>query len=183
MIVGVTGRTANNKIAGAGKSEVCKELQQLTDATCYAFADPIYAMLEAGFGIDRQQDKSRSISWLSSADKEITLRYLLETLGTKWGRYLVREDLWIMLANRFVEACQSQHIVIDGVRFENEADWIHSHNGLIVTVFRPDYTDTSGKDPASNTALDHKHSDWTIINDGGFFGLRHKVRQFVIDSL
>ncbi len=184
MIIGVTGRTADNKIAGAGKSEVCKTLQSLLGATCYAFADPIYTMIEAGLGIDRHQSKSEPIPWLSSDDKEITLRYLLETLGTEWGKYLVREDLWAILANRFVEACQAQYIVIDGVRFKDEAEWVERKGGLIVEVFRPNYLDTS---PAaghpSNVALDKTYVDWSIVNDRGLKELRKGVKWFIAHRL
>lgn len=184
MIIGVTGRTANNKIAGAGKSEVCKVLQSLLGATYYAFADPIYTMIEAGFGIDRHQSKSESIPWLSSEDKEVTLRHLLETLGTKWGRDMVHKDLWTILADRFVKACKSEYVLIDGVRFVNEAKWIESQGGIIISVYRPNYLDTSpAADHPSNVALDPHYATWHFLNNEGLDELKQKVCRFVAKSL
>jgi hypothetical protein len=184
MIIGVTGRTADNKIAGAGKSEVCKVLQSLLGATFYAFADPIYSMIEVGFGIDRHQSKSEPILWLSSDDKEVTLRYLLETLGTEWGRDMVHKDLWTILADRFVKACKSEYVLIDGVRFENEAKWIESQGGMIISVYRPNYFDTSpAANHPSNIALDPRYATWHFLNNEGLDELRQKVSWFVAENL
>ena len=58
-----------------------------------------------------------------------TYRYLAQTLGTEWGRELIHPDLWIMCLKYRLQKTYSP-IIIDDVRFENEAKFIREHGQL-----------------------------------------------------
>lgn len=132
MLIGLCGA------AGAGKNTVAEALCLKYGWIQFGFADPVYAAVSAATGIPVQRLRDRSmkeqpIEWLGKSPRE-----LLQTLGTEWGRNLVRSDIWVQVAMRQVDACR-QHacsVVLTDVRFENEADAIKSAGGLVWRVVR-----------------------------------------------
>lgn len=182
MLIGVTGRTGRGDIAGCGKDTVAEMIRSEIGGVIYGFADPLYNMIQAGFGIDGKsaewQDrakKSAAIDWLSSNNKNISLRFLLETLGTEWGRHFVAEDIWTRLAKRALDHF-SEGLIIRDLRFENEVEWIKREGGLIVYVIRPDYDDRSAtENHQSNTPLSDSCADFIIINNSTLDDLKQKI--------
>lgn len=178
MIVGIAGRTATGT-AGAGKTTVANMLTNYLDADRYSFAGPLYAMVKEGFGIDGRdaywkERKKEQIDWLPNG---ISPRYLYETLGTEWGRQYVCEDLWIRLANRFVEQSNRDYVIIDDVRFENETTWIRSTGGKIVHIERPDYVKNDATPGhKSNELLPIEDGDLSLLNIGSMSILIEQVR-------
>jgi len=66
------------------------------------------------------------------------MRYLLQTMGTEWGRSHIDSDLWVKCEQaRLEKLFPEERIVYDDVRFEDEAALIRSYGGLIVHVKRP----------------------------------------------
>jgi hypothetical protein len=122
-IIGLTGP------AGCGKTFVAS---MVPDAVVVGLADPIYAALASILGIPetvlrQRATKERPIEWLGKSPRQ-----LLQTLGTDWGRTLVAEDLWLRIARRRIEelaAAGATTIVIENVRFDNEADMVRIEMG------------------------------------------------------
>jgi hypothetical protein len=123
--------------AGCGKSTCAQALTSKRQATRISFADPLRKMLVA-FGLSWKQltiDKQHPISWLEGK----TPRYLMQTLGTDWGRAMVHPNLWVMLAQRRIEEhreTSSRPIVFDDCRFDNEARMIRGLGGIVVHISR-----------------------------------------------
>ena len=176
----------SNTIAGCGKDTVATLIASQTGFAIYGFADPIYAMVKTGFGIDGKSEefqdrvaKASPIPWLSSEDKPISLRYLLETLGTEWGRNYIHEDLWTRLASKFVRECLTGVIIRD-VRFENEVEWLDSEGGILVHIIRPDYhAPDATVGHLSNIPLAIRPRDHVIMNDCSLTLLEERVYSFV----
>jgi hypothetical protein len=91
-------------------------------------------MLRA-FGLTEAQidgdEKEVAIPGLGCA----TPRFLMQTLGTEWGRNAVDPDLWVKhMRLRLGDILQITDVVIDDVRFENEATMIRDMGGKIIHV-------------------------------------------------
>lgn len=125
-----------------------------------SFAYPIkQALLAMGFTREEilQGDKEEPISPFGAS-----CRRLCQTLGTDWGRNMVHKDIWLMLfARQFViqERSGTQLIVIDDVRFDNEADMIKSLGGIIIKL-EPHYP--SSDSHPSERGIDPKFINHTI---------------------
>ena len=119
MIIGITGccedPNGHRRIAGAGKDEVAKRLQEKHKFTPMAWADPMKRFCQEVFGFsdeqlwggselrmlpdqryprptDRPLDGSANVT---VHDLEyLTPRYALQTLGTGWGRSCY-ERVWV----------------------------------------------------------------------------------------
>jgi len=116
---------------GCGKSTVAKYLTQPqgrleTLSVLIPLAAPLKRMLATllgDFGIG-QYEACRYINgdWKEKPIPEIpgtpTARYLMQTLGTEWGRNLIHEDLWVQAWKR--KATRAQVVVVDDVRRLNE---------------------------------------------------------------
>lgn len=68
----------------------------------------------------------------------VTMRVILQTLGTDWGRNLIHEDLWIFPAQRQLDALieSGSDVVIEDIRFENEAKFVRDNGGHVVHIHR-----------------------------------------------
>lgn len=136
MILGLCGA------AGAGKNTVADRLCGQHGWIQFGFADPVYAAVSSATGIPvpRLRDrkvKEEPIEWLGKSPRE-----LLQTLGTEWGRNMVRDDIWVQIAMRQATKCLAYlkgtgGVVITDVRFENEVAAIKAAGGLIWKVSRP----------------------------------------------
>lgn len=112
---------------GCGKSTVAKYLTQNKPSTLIPLAAPLKKMLATlleDFDIG-QDDIRRYINgdWKERPIPEIpgnpTARFLMQTLGTEWGRNLVHEDLWVQAWTRKT-ARYCLAVVVDDVRRLNE---------------------------------------------------------------
>lgn len=156
QVIGIAGR------ARSGKDSVASVLTRRYGYTRYAFADPLKAGLRAMFGL--------SCKHLEGSEKEEPLRgiersprYLMQTLGTEWGRELVHPDLWLILATQHIQKPGSGNWVISDVRFENEAAWVREH-GLLLHVERSVHSRVARH--KSEAGVERRQRDGVVWNIG-----------------
>lgn len=178
LLIGLTGFTGANEIAGCGKDTVSSIICNQLSIQSYGFADPIYDMLKSGLGIDgkskNRELKNSPINWLSS-ERDVSLRYLLETLGTEWGRNSVCSDLWLRIAEKRFHETESG-LVIRDVRFTNEVDLIDKLGGVIIHIIRSNhFNQEANLNHSSNQPLCVRDFDYVIYNDGDLDILKNRV--------
>ena len=159
--------------AGAGKSTAASYLVG-RGFERIRFAGPLKAMMRALGLTEAEVDGDR---------KEIpspllggrTPRQAMQWLGTEWGRQLVGETLWLDLWSRAHEAAaaRGRMVVVDDVRFANEAARVRAAGGLIVRIERAGAGSTSGASHASERL--EFEADATIVNDGDLAALERAV--------
>lgn len=122
-------------VAGSGKTIVARRLEQYGFART-RFAAPIKVMLKVGLGLTDEQldgeDKAQPIPDLGGC----SARILMQTLGTEWGRRMIHPDLWASVWKRHVAKIDGP-VVVDDLRFPNEAAAIREMGGTIWRVYRP----------------------------------------------
>lgn len=162
----------------SGKSEVAKAL----GCKVLKFAEPLKDMLRSpfravGYG-ETQID-----AFLDGDQKETpipefggkTPRYLMQTLGTEWGRNLVSGSLWTdLLAYRATFALtHGTSVVVDDMRFPNEFACLKSLGAKMVRVTRPGVVAKTNH--KSEGLLDEYQFDLTILNDSDLSKLKAKA--------
>jgi hypothetical protein len=167
----------------SGKSSVASYL------SCHGyrvlpFAGPLKRMIATflhTLGCD-----AATIERLMTTDKELPIpeigvsaRHLCQTLGTEWGRACVHPEIWIkawqLTAQRDLD--RGIDIVVDDVRFPNEARTIRELGGELWRVERPGLMRTTTH--ASEGGLDHFDFDREFTNDCTLFALYQQVREIV----
>jgi hypothetical protein len=156
----------------------------------HRFADNLKDMVCLLLGVSRNVMEDREFKDKPLEGWNVTPRYLMQSLGTEWGRKLIHPDLWVnALFNRYEHAghdsnhcsggverhkttCLPKWIIPD-VRFPNEAQAIKDRDGVIINIIRPDIAKTNH---SSETSLNEWQFDHTIINDGTLEDLFNKVK-------
>ena len=161
MIIGLTGKK------GSGKSTVATLLNKGYGYEVMGFGDPIKKMLAAmGVPTEYLFDPGKKEEVVPGLGK--SARFMMQTLGTSWARDIIDENVWVKSMDQRLGHLQIEQevdepdCVIDDVRFQNEADYIHSVGGKIILIARP--LDPPADDHESENGLDPGDIDVTINN-------------------
>jgi energy-coupling factor transporter ATP-binding protein EcfA2 len=124
---------------GVGKSTYASFLAGKTGHV-FSFATPLKSMLCAVFPNEYVLNKKdEKIPYF-----DVTARYLLQTLGTEWGREMVDQNIWIKLLRvRLIECLTDTAVtplVVDDLRFDNEAEMIRELGGEVWHLDRRSFT-------------------------------------------
>ncbi len=93
----------------------------------------------------------------------VSARHIMQTLGTDWGRDTIHPNLWVMLMSNRLANEDSDYLVFDDIRFENEASAIRSLGGLIIHINRGDLVSDDLHESEAGIEL-HK-DDGAVDND------------------
>lgn len=131
--------------------------------------------------LESEDFKNSKIEYLSTNDKIITPRFLLQYLGTDVLRNSINEDIHVNLLLNELKSSQNANILafaITDLRFRNELDAIKKHGGLTIRLNRNEANKiVSNSQHESETALDNAQFDITIDNNGTFEELFLKVQK------
>ena len=182
-LVGIAGRMS------VGKSEVAQMLQETQDYEGVSFAKPLKEMAAVlmhnlGYsceGVDFYLTHKYSVI----PKLGISMRHLLQTLGTEWGRMMIKRSLWVDLADfNISEAFEYADVVIDDVRFEDEAAFIRDHDGLVIHLRRPGAG--SASDHVSESGITVGARDVVVMNEGSlgdlFIAVNGAIERFFYDG-
>ena len=116
------------------------------------------------------------------ADKEAIIpelgvsgRHMMQTLGTEWGRACIHPDFWVMIARAETQRIMAddRSVVIDDVRFPNEAAMIRDLGGELWRIDRPGVSYDGSHE--SEGGLEDITPDRVLINDGTITQLLEKI--------
>lgn len=172
-LIGLTG------YAGAGKSTAAQYLIRQHGYVLVKFAGPLKAMLRAlGLG-DREIEGDLKDAPCAALGGR-TPRFAMQTLGTEWGRYIMGTDFWVNAAMEvaFDVIDQGGRVVLDDVRFPNEAAAVHKAGGLLINVFRPLVGPESGH-ISEHCSLPH---DGVAMNTGDIRNLETEIDRLITEQ-
>lgn len=161
---------------GSGKSTA---YQGLTRYQVCPLASPLKKMLSA-LGLPYESihgaDKEKPLDMLYGK----TARHAMQTLGTEWGRQHIGENFWLDrwwdAARTYISGTLWRYVIVDDVRFLNEATYLRNKGATIIRVVRPGYT---GDGHASETEQANIVVDATLNNVGTVEELHAKMREAV----
>lgn len=173
MIIGLHGQK------GFGKSTVAQHLQAVStrDWTVGMFAGKLKGMIAHLLGCTVQDLEDREFKEQIIPEFGVTPRYLMQTLGTEWGRS-IKEDFWVQTLMREYQNMQAGPFkfnwIVSDVRFPNEAQAIRDAGGLLITITRQGIPmeDTHPSETALNSWDDW---DYRIGNHGTLEQLKEEV--------
>ena len=168
----------------SGKSTVASYLNGM-GYRCMPFAAPIKEMTRS-FLTQMGYSATDTLDLTEGDRKEqrlqglgVTPRHLMQTLGTEWGRSCVTPEVWLMCWRRKAvdNLNRGIDVVVDDIRFPNEADLVRSLGG---ELWRVERTCAKRSAPhASEGALDDFTFDRRIVNDNSLLSLHTQVRTIV----
>lgn len=176
-IIGLTGP------AGSGKDTVRQILEKdHLGCTGLAFADPMRAMLAPLLdlcGVGNEWMTQRELKELPIPGLGQSYRVLAQRLGTEWGRS-INPDFWVKVAAASMAEVMNIKgpdtvFVISDVRFDNEAQWVKDHGGVIWHIHRPAAQAVAAHQ--SENGIRHELVDLNILNNNSLSDLDAEVTQ------
>ena len=160
-IIAFTGRIHS------GKTTMAKHLMGVYGFSLVKFANPLKEMLRAMLRIQGCPEteieryvegdlKEAPCKYLNGK----TMRHAMQTLGTDWSRNMIDEDIWVSAWSNMVINHGNSPIVVDDMRFPNEAISIKNLGGVIIRVYRN--TDVQGHE--SEKYIDSLKCDYELYN-------------------
>jgi hypothetical protein len=140
------------------------------------FAEPIYAMMEAlltSMGLDpktTRENKEEIIPVLG-----VSRRTLLQTLGTEWGRKVIRAKIWIDIFESRSSRARHDIVMVTDLRFDNEGEHVHERQGIILRITQPGQVREDGHE--SEVGMSDHLIDIDIISDGSVQDLEKRVER------
>lgn len=185
-IVGITGKKFSGKSRFA--SELKETLKNKYDVfgARYAFAQPLKEVCHKLFGGSEANwygdfKNQRMDKWADLlGEKFSTPRRIMQSMGTEIFRNHIHKDIWLHFAesmvNEVIRHESPDYILIDDVRFDNEAHWILSqhfegkHAGdlntnTVISVTRTDLVDTGDKHVSEQGVLPGLITDYICNHD------------------
>lgn len=104
-----------------------------------------------------------------------TPRFIMQTLGTEWGRKTISPDLWVSITKAEIQRQLDvgHNVVVDDCRFDNEADCIRFLGGVVVSI------DGRGGISGAHESESGVTSDYVIDNNGTLEDLEDEVERLV----
>ena len=157
-------------VAGSGKSTAALRLESAHGFSRIRFAGPLKDMMAAlGLTYDEVEGSAKEKPCELLCGK--TPRQAMQWLGTEWGRDLLGPDFWARAWARAIEG--HGRVVVDDVRFENEAAAIRERRGLLVRIDRAGAGSETGGNHSSERLL--VEPDLVLVNDGDLAALNAAV--------
>lgn len=152
-IIGFTG------LKGSGKSTAAKSLRSI-GADVKSFASPLKDAAQIIFDIPESMRNEKS-TYLDQWG--MTIREMYQKLGTEVGRQ-IDPEVWIKNMDSRIQSCDSSIIVIDDVRFLNEAEFIRNeYDGQIIGIVERGSDDP--KPQSSHTSETQMVQNWHQMTD------------------
>ena len=165
-LIGFTGP------AGCGKTTAAACLSSHT----YSFATPMKDCLKRLFDLDL--DQLYTLEGKEAIDPRygVSPRFLLQRFGTEFIRSTV-PDLWIILMRKQLNKLPTDmFIVIDDVRFEDEAEMVRQEGGTIVHILGRSMIKS---DHSSERLIGIHPKDLTFSNNGSLKEFNARVKEVV----
>jgi hypothetical protein len=121
--------------------------------------------------------------WSVKRQPTLTARYVLQTLGTEWGRSL-DTDIWVKALIHKITEDGGVGVITD-VRFLNEASALQGANRLLIKIERPGSTGLLGSFGAHYSESELESEDMkslihgTMINDRDIENLGFKAMEIL----
>lgn len=164
-LIGIAGKARSGK--GTAAQYLLNKLG--TDWYSASFADPMKEMLNV-IGVDTGDN----FKDLPVNQYGVSTRYMLQTLGTEWGRNLIDSNFWVdVFANMNAYQC----VIVPDVRFDNEADLIREFGFLIHIEGRGGIEGSH----ISEQTLAVKPGDIVITNNGTLSEMYAKLDSIALD--
>jgi len=162
----------------AGKTTAAKILETHYGWHRTRFAGPLRSMLR-GIGLGdyelEGEGKNKPCALLGGH----TPVYALQTLGTEWGRKLIGPNFWVSAWEHIALDILNLggKVVVDDLRFPNEAEKILDLGGTIVRINRPGVGRQSMHESEDFTEKLTPHFE--ILNDGSFNTLETSLQELL----
>lgn len=157
-LIGLAGKMAS------GKTTASKVLEKEYGFRRRAYADPLKETAMSLFELSANQVYELADKNIVDPRYNKTPREIMQLFGTECVRNHIHPDFWVMKMQWFISKNATMRIVVDDVRFDNEADLIRNLGGVIIHMTREEdpFKGTKASEHISENSIFMKFEDFSI---------------------
>lgn len=180
MIIGLTGKKQNGKSTAAGYLSDKYNFVRINfkDALVAEIREKFPNVLEAIIEIMERSAYDGMNPWTVDRlfkEKPPLMRALLQNYGTEVRR-IDDSEYWVKKWKEAVSRWDEGNVVVDDVRFLNEAQAVRDMGGIVIRISRADYPNVDGH--VSETEMDKIVTDDNVTVESGEEGLKYLYQFF-----
>ena len=160
-IIGIAGK------ANAGKTTAAEFIANKYDFRRVAIMDPLKKGLAEFTGLPLQMFYDQDIKEIDIPEyNNKSLRYMMQFVGTECFRNNFGSDFWVNRMLLEIESLNKEgvgNIVIDDIRFQEEAEMVKELCGDVIFISRPDENSIRSSHRSEALAVGYDHH---VDNDG-----------------
>lgn len=123
--------------------------------------------------------KEYIFSWNdNSVDLNVSPRRIFQLTGTNWMREL-DSDIWVNRVDERITKCKYPKVVMNDLRFDNEAEYVHNKGGKIILV--ESKRDYSVAEHISELGISPDYISYVINNDTSFESLYRQIDEIMAE--
>lgn len=193
-LIGITGRISSGKNTVA---DIIKEESGYAwELKAYAYKLKLICSIILNVPVEKFEDREFKQSRLGEEWGNITVREMLQKIGTDCMRDGLTENVWTnslfteyqKIPYKYINQMDSFRFpnwVVTDVRFPNEAEEIKARGGIIIKVVRPSELEENSesiKSHASETSMDDYECDFYLQNNGTLEQLRETIKVWLVQN-
>ncbi len=129
-LLGFAGR------AGVGKSTTADWFVHAQDFVRLSYATPLKEACSALTGLPMKYFTDIELKEQIIPGLNVTPRIIMQKMGTDFIREMIDPDFWIWRMRQSVSENSHRNIVIDDIRFSNEAQFVRVNGGIVIHLNR-----------------------------------------------
>jgi len=118
----------------SGKDTVADFLVEKHDFKKKSFADTLKKMCKLLFRLEDCQLHDALLKEEMDPRWDMTPRKMMQLVGTDMVRNVLDQNFWLKHMDLYLHEELPERLVVPDVRFQNEADWIRKHNGVLIRI-------------------------------------------------
>ncbi len=122
--------------AGVGKTTIAEQLTLTYNFKVVSFAGALKQSLVALTGLTPSHFNKMELKEKQIPGLDYSPRTLMQKFGTEFVRDMVHPNFWVWRMKNTIDKEQKYDIIIDDVRFNNEAKFIRDYGGLLIHLDR-----------------------------------------------
>ena len=147
---------------GSGKTSVSNWFVKEHDFHKLSFAGPLKKACIELTGLDMSHFQDPELKEIPIPGINTTPRVLMQLMATEFIREMIYPDFWIWRMRQAVSKHSHKDLIIDDIRFENEAQFVRDNGGKIVHLYRNFDFDSNSKDHKSEQGILVQEGDYVI---------------------
>ena len=148
--------------AGVGKTTTAEWFVEQLKFVRLSYAAPLKASLSILTGLPLKHFLDIELKEKEIPGLNISPRVMMQKCGTEFVRGMIHPDFWLWRMRHSISDHSNRNIVIDDIRFDNEAQLVRDNGGSVIHLNREFNTPTKHTNHKSEQQLYYQENDIVV---------------------
>ncbi|RLI65904.1 MAG: hypothetical protein DRO67_02005 [Candidatus Asgardarchaeum californiense] len=156
LLIGLVGP------AGVGKTTIAKVFEAALGFKIMSFAEPLKKSLSVLTGLPPKYFTNIELKEKQIPGLDDSPRTLMQKFGTEFVRDTIHKDFWVWRMRNNINKYPNKNIIIDDIRFHNEAQLVRDMGGVVIHLNREYDSPTKHTNHISEKPVSRMDDDFIV---------------------